>query len=172
MKRTEWSIRLIPYQLTETVVILLATMLLPLLVHLLPDLNDQPMGKILLPVFWAPMVAVYFFRRHVAIIAGIFAPLFNFLLLGRPDPDMVLLLSFEVVVFVLLLDALRRVKFMQYLAVAVSYIVAAAFALLLMFVLGSLSNPIGMWISSMQVAVPGIGLMVLANLLILRLQRK
>lgn len=159
------------YQLTQTLVILIATMLLPVLVHFLPNINGNLSGAVLLPVFLAPMIATFFYKKHVAIFAGIFAPLLNYLILGRPAPEMVIMLASEVVVFVLLLGWLKNLKNIAYVAAPVSYLAASLIVTFSLSVLGNLANPVSFWMNSVQIAVPGILLMGLINVAILRFRK-
>jgi len=159
------------YQIAQTVVILVATMILPVLVHLLPNLNGQISGAVLLPIFFAPMIAAYFYKKHVAIFAGVFAPLFNYLLMGRPAPEMVVALGFEVVLFVLVLSVLKNTKVIQYFAAPLSYLLASFVVAIGLSVSGNLSNPVSFWISSIIIAIPGILLIGILNLAILKFRK-
>ena len=69
--------RLQTLQIPHTLIILAATMLLPVLFHLIPPVRDVPMGARLLPLFYAPLVAVLLFRPHVGLIAAALAPMLN-----------------------------------------------------------------------------------------------
>lgn len=159
------------YQLTQTVVILAATMILPVLVHLLPNINGQISGAVLLPIFFAPMIAAFFYKKHVAIFAGIFAPLFNYLLMGRPAPEIVITLGFEVVLFVLVLSWLKNLKGIEYIAAPLSYLMVSFMVAIGLFLFGRLSDPASFWINGATVAIPGIILMEIINLAILKFRK-
>jgi len=159
------------YQVTQTVQILIATMILPVLVHLLPNINGQISGVVLLPIFFAPMVAAFIYKKHVAIFAGIFAPLFNYLLMGRPAPEMVVTLGFEVVLFVLVLSWLKSLKGIKYIAAPLSYLLISFVVAIGLSVLGNLSNPVSFWANSTFVAIPGILLLGIINLAILKFRK-
>lgn len=159
------------YQLTQTVVILAATMILPVLVHLLPNINGQISGAVLLPIFFAPMFAAFFYKKHVAIFAGLFAPLFNYLLMGRPAPEMVITLGFELVLFVLVLAWLKNLKSIKYVAAPLSYLLVSFMVAIGLFLFGRLSNPASFWINSTVVAIPGILLICIVNLVILKFRK-
>ncbi len=45
------------YQLAQTLFVLVATMVSPILIHLLPDINGYTPGAVLLPIFFAPLIA-------------------------------------------------------------------------------------------------------------------
>jgi hypothetical protein len=159
------------YQLSQTVFVLAATMALPVLVHLLPNINGQLSGAVLLPIFLAPMVATFLYKKHVALVAGIFAPLLNYLIMGRPTPEMVITLGFEVALFALVLSWLKNLKAIQYLAAPLSYLIASFVVAIGLSVIGTLPNPVSFWLNSTSIAVPGILLMAMANLAILRFQK-
>jgi len=159
------------YQVTQTIVILVATMILPVLVHLLPNINGNISGAVLLPIFLAPMFAAFIYKKHVAIFAGIFAPLFNYLIIGRPAPEMVITLGFEVVLFVLVLGWLKNLKGIQYIAAPVSYLIISFVVATGLSLMGKLADPVSFWMNSTFIAIPGILLMGMINLAILRFRK-
>ncbi len=159
------------YQVTQTLVILVATMILPVLIHFLPNINGQISGAVLLPIFWAPLFAAFVYKKHVALFAGIFAPLLNYLIMGRPAPEMVITLGFEVVLFVLLLGWIKNQKSIQYFAAPLAYFVASLFTAFGLSVLGSVSDPFSFWTNSILIAIPGIILMGLINVAILKFRQ-
>lgn len=159
------------YQITQTVIILAATMVLPVLVHLLPSLNGQLAGAVLLPIFLAPMFAAFMYKKHVAIFAGIFAPIFNYLIMGRPAPEMVITLGFEVVLFAVLLSWLKNMKGIQYIAAPISYLISSFAVVLGLSLFGTPANPLAFWLTGTTIAIPGILLMAVANLALLRFQK-
>jgi hypothetical protein len=159
------------YQLTQTAVVLGATMILPMLVHLLPNINGQISGAVLLPIFFAPMIAAFLYKKHVAIFAGIFAPLLNFLIMGRPAPEMVITLGFEVVLFVLALSWLKNSRFILYLAAPLAYLISSLLVVGGLSILGNLTNPISFWLNSTVIAIPGITLLGLLNVVILKFRK-
>jgi len=159
------------YQVTQTMVILAATMLLPVLVHLLPNISGQISGAVLLPIFLAPMFATFLYKKHVAIFAGIFAPLLNYLIMGRPAPEVVITLGFEVVLFVLVLSWLKNMKGIQYLAAPLAYLAVSLVAALGLSVVGNLADPVSFWMNGTLIAIPGIILMGIINIAILRFRK-
>jgi hypothetical protein len=159
------------YQVTETLIILAATMLLPVLVHLLPNINGNLSGAVLLPIFLAPMIAAFFYKKHVAILAGIFAPLLNYLIMGRPAPEMVIMLASEIVLFALLLVWLKNINVIRYIAAPLAYLVASLAVASVLSVVGTLANPVLFWMNSTTIALPGIILMGIINVAILRFRK-
>lgn len=159
------------YQITQAFTILAATMILPVLIHFLPNINGQLSGAVLLPIFWAPLFATFVYKKHVALFAGIFAPLLNYLILGRPAPEMVITLGFEVVLFVLLLGGLKNFKVIQYFAAPLAYLVASLITAFGLSLLGNISDPMTFWMNSTLIAIPGIILMGLINVAILKFRK-
>jgi len=159
------------YQITQAFAILAATMILPVLIHFLPNINGQLSGAVLLPIFWAPLFATFVYKKHVALFAGIFAPLLNYLILGRPAPEMVITLGFEVVLFVLLLGGLKNLKVTQYFAAPLAYLVASLITAFGLSLLGNISDPMTFWMNSTLIAIPGIILMGLINVAILKFRK-
>lgn len=171
MKNTQVLQLTSKYQITQTVVILAATMILPLLIHLLPNINGNISGAVLLPIFFAPMIATFIYKKHVAILAGIFAPLLNFLIMGRPAPEMVITLGFEVVAFVLILGLLKNLNAIRYIAAPLAYLISSVIVVLSLSVIGTLVNPLSFWMNSTIVAFPGIILMGILNIVILKFRK-
>lgn len=158
-------------QVKETVFVIAATMILPVLVHLLPNINGNLSGAVLLPVFIAPMIAAYIFKKHVAIFAGIFAPLLNYLIISRPAPDMVILLGFELVLFVLILTSIKKISVVKYIAAPLSFIFASIITIVGFSLAGNIADPVSFWLNNTIVAIPGIILLAIGNLLILKYRK-
>lgn len=159
------------YQITQTVAILAATMLLPILIHLLPNINGNISGAVLLPIFFAPMIATFIYKKHVALFAGIFAPMLNFLMMGRPAPEMVITLGFEVVAFVLMLGLLKNFNAIRYIAAPLAYLISSLIVVLSLSVIGTLVNPLSFWVNSTFIAIPGILLLGILNIAILKFRK-
>lgn len=62
---------------SATLLTVLAALLLPLLVHLLPSSGGVPLGARLLPIFYAPLLATVFFGPVTSLAAGALAPFAN-----------------------------------------------------------------------------------------------
>jgi hypothetical protein len=159
------------YQITQTVAILATTMILPILIHLLPNINGNISGAVLLPIFFAPMIATFIYKKHVAIFAGIFAPMLNFLIMGRPAPEMVITLGFEVVAFVLILGLLKNFNIIRYFAAPLAYLISSLIVVFGLSIIGNLVNPLSFWLNSTIVAIPGILLMGILNIAILKFRK-
>ena len=119
----------------------------------------------MLPVFVAPLVAAYLFKKHVALFAGIVAPLLNYLLIGQPRPDVVISLSIEIALFVSLLLVFRNIAVLKYLAAPAAYLLASVLVVAGLALTGTLANPVAYLISATTVALPGILLLGVVSLL-------
>ncbi len=89
------------WQADRAVLALAVTCALPLFVHALPLGGGRPLGFIWLPVFYAPLAAVFLCRTHVAVISALLAPAINHLLFRQPDALTARMLTLELIIFVL-----------------------------------------------------------------------
>ena len=160
-------------QIKETILVLFATIGIQFLIHLIPPYNNTPLGAILLPMFFAPLVAVVFFRLHVALLAGILGPVFNYLITGSPAPEIVSLLTIELMVFVFVSSFILQFKKINIAAAPISIILAklSSWLIALAFpVIGSFTT--GFFIQSLVNAIPGIFILFILNIFLLRLKDK
>lgn len=110
--------------LRETTVLLAVAWLIPFAIHLVPWTDARPLGAFLLPMFWATFVAVYFYGARIGLLAGLFAPACNLLVTGLPAWRFLSVMSFELVVFALVMAwAVRRMPGFVLLA-PLGYVVA------------------------------------------------
>src|SRR3990172_7405742 len=70
-------------QVPATIVTISLMIALPFLVHLAPPVGGIQMGAIMLPIFYAPLVAIFLFHPAVSIVAAMLAPTINLLVTGR-----------------------------------------------------------------------------------------
>jgi hypothetical protein len=75
---------------------------LPFLVHCIPNRSALPLGAQLLPMFYAPFIAAFFFRPHVGMITAFIAPLMNSWLTGLPVKEKIGFLTAELLIFTLI----------------------------------------------------------------------
>ena len=71
----------------------------PILVHLIPSVNGIPIGAILLPMFYIPLLVLFIYGRGAAILTACLAPVLNFLLVGNANWGFMGVLTLELVVF-------------------------------------------------------------------------
>ena len=86
-------------QVDKIIIVLAASSIIPLLIHFLPSPTQIPAGAVWLPIFYAPFIAVIFFKPHVAVFVSVLVPLLNMFLTGRPVPPMTNILIIELLIF-------------------------------------------------------------------------
>ncbi|HOW59263.1 MAG TPA: hypothetical protein PLO78_06010 [Candidatus Omnitrophota bacterium] len=96
------AISLSTMQFDKITWVLSATCFLPFLFHLIPWHFPVPIGAVWLPMFYAPCLAALLYRPHVGIFAALIAPSLNSVLFGRPENQMVLSLTVDLLVFTML----------------------------------------------------------------------
>ena len=101
-------------QIKEAAIILGITILMPFIIHLLPIVDNVPIGARLLPIFYAPLIAVIFFRWHVGLLAALLAPVINFLITGSPQWQVVIILTYELTLFVVFISLLKDIKIVRW----------------------------------------------------------
>jgi hypothetical protein len=161
-------------QLKPAIAILLSTCLFPFLVHLFPPYQGIPIGAILLPMFYIPFIAIVFFRLHVGLIAGALAPVLNFLITGNPQWQFVLILSFELIVFVLLASQMLQLNPFKWVAAPLGYLGAKVISSggLLFVPLLPQVHPLDFLTQSVSNGIPGIIILALINVMVVRYARK
>jgi hypothetical protein len=80
----------------------------PYVVHLFPGWDDSPLGARLIPMFWAPLLGVFWRQYGFTLGLAFASPWINHLIFGMPSRPLAIVLSFELVVFTLLLFAMVR----------------------------------------------------------------
>ena len=158
-------------QVKETIVVLFATIAIQFLIHFIPPYNNIPIGAILLPMFFAPFVAVIFFRLHVALLAGILGPMFNYLLTGNPTPEIVTLLTLELIIFVFASSFILQFKKINRAAAPISILLAKSASWLIVIAIPIFGVfPAGFFIQLFVNAIPGIFILLILNIFLLRLK--
>ena len=159
------------YQVSQTVLVLAATLILPILIHLLPNINGNISGAVLLPIFFAPLIATFLYKPHVAIFAGIIAPLLNYLISGRPSPQATTSMGIEIVLFVWMVYRLKDINTIRYVAAPISYLISSLIVALGLSVFSNVVDPFTLWGNCMFTAIPGILSLGLVNLAMLKLRK-
>ena len=80
----------------------------PFVVHLFPGWDDSPLGARLIPVFWAPLLGVFWRQYGFTLGLAFASPWINYLIFGMPSRPLATVLSFEMFIFTLLLMAMVR----------------------------------------------------------------
>ena len=143
--------------------------LLPVLVHLLPLNGPTPDGAHFLPIFYAPVVAVWFFHPGVALLAGLLMPFINYGLTGMPQLNIAIPLCIELGVFSLLLTLSKKRWPRLPVAAPLAVILAKAVsALTLLFIPLVPASPWAFFAQSVGIAWPGLLILLVINLILLR----
>lgn len=156
---------------TATLVTILAAMIIPLLVHLIPPVNNVPMGARLLPIFYAPLLAVFLFKPGVAVAASLVTPFLNYLLTSSPTLPMTGIVTLELVVF----SAVAMVAHdrLRWTTAIVALLIGKLASMLLLFVLPVVPvPPAQFFINGLVIALPGIVILLLLNVAVLRFARE
>ncbi len=161
------------FQVKETALLLGGSVLLQFIIHLVPSYGSVPLGAILLPMFYAPLIAAVFFKPHVAVLTGILTPILNYALTGFPVPANGAVLTVELLVFALaasfMLRNYRVKKASALLALlcakAASWVVFVSFP-----IAGAFTS--GFFIQSFVNAIPGIFILSLLNIFLVHNREK
>ncbi len=156
-------------QVKETIAVLGAAVTLPIIFHLLPDINGTPIGKYVLPIFYAPFIAVLFFRFHTALIASLLAPVANYLITGNPAFEIVQLITVELTLFVTIAYLLKHLSHIKYAIAPLSYLLSII-AVYLLTSTGLIGLQIkgNYLINSVTTALPGIFILTLLNVILIK----
>jgi hypothetical protein len=149
-----------------TLATIAAAVVLPFLVHLVPASGGVPLGARLLPIFYAPLLAVIFFRPQVALIAALLAPVLNHLLIGMPTAEMTVILTLELAVFTGVVYALNRRWPAFWLAAPLALLLAKVASLLLVTLVPALivPPPLVYFENSLVNGLPGLAILLVLNL--------
>lgn len=155
----------------ELGVLLALSLLFPFLIHVLPVPGDSRLGPRLLPMFYAPLLAVLVGRLPTALLVAILAPWLNWALTGHPPPLFAAAMMVELTVFAMTLRALMA-RFTLHWSFAVPAFVASksvmtALAALIPALSGG--RAVGTWaVDSTVTALPGIAVLVALTVLVMR----
>ncbi len=153
-------------QIKETAVILTLSVLTPFLIHFLPDFNGIVVGAIFLPMFWAPYLGVKLFKFHVGLIAGLAAPLVNYLITGNPHSGIIPLITLQLALFVVIAGLLKSISFLKYFNALVAYTAAILLTSLVLMAFPVLMPNLilGNYFAAAFISgIPGIILLVIIN---------
>lgn len=139
----------------EMVVLLCLSVLVPFFIHFIPDFSNYPAGMFFVPLFYAPLIAFYFYGKPMALVVALSSPLLNNIITGYPESQKLGLLTIKLIVFVLCLSLLD--KFIpKFICPAIAYLLTTVFVLLL---LGALE------LNNFIIALPGFLLIMLISFL-------
>ncbi len=154
-------------QVLEITALLAATVFIQFVVHLIPSGNQVPLGAILLPMFYIPLITLIFYKLHVALVVTAAAPIFNYFLTGSPKPEILPLVTFELLVFVLILTLLLKYNRINKVAAILSIISAKLFSWSVLSLLNSSGFSTNILLTSIITALPGIIVLALMNIVLI-----
>ncbi len=165
--RSDTGVRMAPTAAVSWVlgVGILAAIAAPWLIHVIPGAS-APIGPILLPIFYAPMLAALMLRLPLAVAVSVIAPIVSQYLTGMPPQAILPSLMLQIACFVVALRVLRSLPWV--LAVPVAYVVGLASAAIMTRIVGA--TPIDV-VGTIEVAWPGIAILTGLGLLADRLLR-
>jgi hypothetical protein len=109
-------------QVKETAIILTAAVILPFIVHLFPSSDGIPWGERLLPMFYAPFIAVVLLRPHAGIMTAVFSPILNSLITGLPVTGRIPIISLSLLLFIVFAQLMISRKKRFWLAAPLAYL--------------------------------------------------
>ncbi|WP_194774663.1 hypothetical protein [Pararhodonellum marinum] len=152
-----------------TGLILVVAASFPFFVHLIPPHNGYPVGAYLLPMFYIPFIALFIYNWKVALPVAILAPILNFMLTGNPQWGFLLVLTTELVLFTGIAFILLKHNVLKWTAAPLGYIGAKVISTMLLFVFPlMLVAPLEFFFGSLARALPGIGILLLLNFMLLK----
>jgi hypothetical protein len=148
-------------QLPAMVITMTFMVVLPIFVHIFPGIGNTPLGAFLLPIYFAPLIAIFLFHPLVSVFAGLTVPYLNYLLTGQPVLPVATSLTIELVLFSIVMLYFSGLKVNNYwfvpLAFGLGKIGSALFGIF------SGSFLFFGWINGILYSIPGLLLLVLLN---------
>lgn len=153
-------------------IMLVSAWILPFLVHLLPTYQGIPMGAFLLPMFYIPFIAVYFYRWQMGLLVAASGPILNFLITGSPNWEFLAILGFELMVFSLFAFLLIQTK-CKILAAPLAYLSAKIVSSFLLIFIPLLAvSPMAFFGNSLTNAAPGLLVLFVLNWILVKKWKK
>lgn len=159
-------------QVKEIAILIAASVFLQFIIHLIPPAGGVPLGAVLLPMFYIPLIAVIFYKFHTALVVTAFGPILNYIMTGSPELGIVPLLTFEVLLFVLALTVLSKYGRFSSLGALISILAALMISPLVLGLFNSSGFSASFLLTSLKNAVPGIIIITVMNIFLLRLREK
>jgi small-conductance mechanosensitive channel len=155
----------------ELGILLCLSVMFPFMVHVIPVPDVGRLGAMLLPMFYAPLLAALLARHRSALMVAALAPWLNWALTSHPAPLGAVALTIELVAFVLAMRALLARAGARWFLAAPAYLACMAAA-----ALGAAAVPVLIggrgslaWaLECVSTGLPGIAILVLINWLVLR----
>ncbi|MGY6741364.1 MAG: hypothetical protein ACXIUQ_01410 [Cecembia sp.] len=153
----------------QLTLVLVAAIIFPFFIHLLPPYNGFPVGAYLLPMFYIPFIALFAYGWRLALPIALLAPFLNAMITGNPNWEFLVILTLELTIFSCIAYLLIQSDKVKLFAAPLSYIGAKiSSSILLLFIPLVKAVPFDFFISSTLRAIPGIVLLLLINYLMLK----
>jgi hypothetical protein len=155
----------------ELGILLTLSVMFPFLIHLLPVPETTRLGARLLPMFYAPLLAVLWGRWQSAWLVALLAPWLNRALTGHPTPPGAVVMMIQLLVFVVILSRLLNGPIARWIIAVPAYLAgmgAALLAAMLFPVLIGGRPPVDWVVQSVVRSLPGVIILVLLTCLVLR----
>ncbi len=144
-------------QIPATLIVLVLMWGLPILFHASPGPEGLPIGARLLPIYYAPLLAVSLFNPIVPLASSLIMPFINHSLTGMPAMNIAALLSVELTVFSLVLIYARNKGMKQPAIAPLAVMIGKAVSACVLFALPLVpGSPVEYFTSSVTTALPGI----------------
>lgn len=156
----------------ETLALLVASWLVPFLVHFIPSYGPREIGVYLIPAFWAAFVAVYLGGALLGSAVALVTPVINLLLTGLPALPWVGTMSMELVAFALFTAVLVRRWPTVWLIAPLGYIPAKALTIAIQWAVPVFDYhrpPLAHLLGSTQNALPGLAVLLAINFALVKL---
>jgi hypothetical protein len=151
---------------------MLAAVVVPFLVHLLPWPWPKPAGVYLLPVFWTAFVAVYFNNLGSGLLVALSMPAVNLVVTGLPALDWLGPMSLELVGYVLAATWMVKRWPGTWLAAPLAYVPAKALVIAIQWVIPAMHDPRNPFFhlrDSLLNGLAGLGVLLVINLALVKI---
>ena len=155
----------------ELGILLSLSVMFPFMIHLLPVPEDARLGPRLLPMFYAPLLAALLGRTQTGLIVAVVAPWLNWALTTHPTPRGGVVMTIQLLAFVLALHALVRGCGSRWFLAAPAYLASMAVASLAVGAFPALigGRSVMPWVAQGVVTgLPGLAILVAINWLVVR----
>jgi len=154
----------------ELGIVLTLSVMFPFLTHVLPVPETSRMGARLLPMFYAPLLAVLWGRMPTAWLAASLSPWLNWALTSHPAPPGAVVMMIELLIFVVLLRRLLARAGARWFMAVPAYLTGMIAATIVTALFPALigGRPALDWaVQSVTTGLPGVAIMVLFTCLAL-----
>ncbi|MBI2496459.1 MAG: hypothetical protein HYV75_00465 [Opitutae bacterium] len=155
----------------ELGVLLALSVMFPFLIHVLPVPETSRLGARLLPMFYAPLLAALWGRVATAWLVALIAPWLNWALTRHPAPAGAVVMTIELLVFVMVVRLLLTRTGVRWFLAIPAYLAGMGAALAAAAVVPPLigGRPPVAWVQqSVVMNLPGVAVLVLITCAVLR----